>query len=245
MVDVSHVWSVFVLPATTSAVTSGRRRALGVWLMGCSVMVGGAVVIGGITRLTESGLSMTQWHLIKGMRPPRSRTEWEEEFEKYKQFPEYKVLVWPSTPSSPSLPASPLLLLPHCPPTPLTLPVPLPLLLLLVHLPSTSPLILLHPRVHQELTLEGYKKIFFWEYFHRMWGRSTGLAVLVPAAFFWARGWLSPSLKKRAGIYSALVVIQVFSNTLTAGWLFHFAQQNTGKKWSLVKQNPGTQFHFV
>jgi cytochrome c oxidase assembly protein subunit 15 len=116
-------------------------------------MVGGAVIIGGITRLTESGLSMTQWHLVKGMRPPRSQAEWETEFEKYKQFPEYQV-------------------------------------------------------VHQDLTLEGYKKIFYWEYFHRMWGRTTGLAVLVPAAFFWARGWLSPALKKRAGIYSALVVLQ-------------------------------------
>ena len=44
-----------------------------------------------------------------------------------------------------------------------------------------------------------------------MWGRTTGLAVLVPAALFWARGWLSPGLKKRAGIYSALVVIQVYT----------------------------------
>ena len=57
-------------------------------------MVGGAVVIGGITRLTESGLSMTRWHLIKGMRPPRSEEEWEAEFERYKQFPEFKVYVF-------------------------------------------------------------------------------------------------------------------------------------------------------
>ena len=68
-----------------------RQKVLGVWLMGCSVMVGGAVVIGGITRLTESGLSMTQWHLVKGMRPPTSEAEWEEEFQRYKQFPEYRV----------------------------------------------------------------------------------------------------------------------------------------------------------
>ena len=45
---------------------------------------------GGVTRLTESGLSMVEWHLIKGMKPPRSQSEWEEAFEKYKQFPEYK-----------------------------------------------------------------------------------------------------------------------------------------------------------
>ncbi len=41
-------------------------------------------------RLTESGLSITQWNLIKGMKPPRTQEEWEEEFERYKQFPEYK-----------------------------------------------------------------------------------------------------------------------------------------------------------
>ena len=77
------------IPATSPASMS-RERILGAWLLGCCGMVGGAVVIGGITRLTESGLSMTQWHLIKGMRPPRSEAEWEEEFEKYKQYPEYK-----------------------------------------------------------------------------------------------------------------------------------------------------------
>ena len=48
------------------------------------------MVVGGLTRLTESGLSMTQWNLIKGMKPPGSEAEWEEEFQKYKQFPEYK-----------------------------------------------------------------------------------------------------------------------------------------------------------
>ena len=46
--------------------------------------------IGGLTRLTESGLSMTRWHIIKGMKPPRTQEEWIDEFERYKQFPEYK-----------------------------------------------------------------------------------------------------------------------------------------------------------
>ena len=48
------------------------------------------ISLGGITRLTESGLSMTQWHIIKGMKPPTTTEEWEAEFERYKQFPEYK-----------------------------------------------------------------------------------------------------------------------------------------------------------
>ena len=41
-------------------------------------------------RLTESGLSMVDWHLIKGMKPPRTEEEWTAYFEKYKQFPEYE-----------------------------------------------------------------------------------------------------------------------------------------------------------
>ena len=41
-------------------------------------------------RLTESGLSMVDWKLIKDMKPPRGQKEWEEEFERYKQYPEYQ-----------------------------------------------------------------------------------------------------------------------------------------------------------
>lgn len=46
------------------------------------------------------------------------------------------------------------------------------------------------------------------EYAHRMWGRLIGLAVLLPAAGFWARGWLDKALKRRAILYSGLVVAQ-------------------------------------
>ncbi|KAB7500380.1 Cytochrome c oxidase assembly protein COX15-like protein [Armadillidium nasatum] len=53
-------------------------------------MVFGAVVIGGLTRLTESGLSMTDWHLF-GKRPPLTEEEWNKEFSQYKEFPEYKL----------------------------------------------------------------------------------------------------------------------------------------------------------
>jgi cytochrome c oxidase assembly protein subunit 15 len=54
-------------------------------------LVFGIVALGGLTRLTESGLSITEWNLIKGMKFPWSNEEWETEFEKYKQFPEYKL----------------------------------------------------------------------------------------------------------------------------------------------------------
>lgn len=75
----------------TSAVTRAANKKIGVWLAGCSGMVVGAVVLGGVTRLTESGLSMTDWKLIKDMVPPKNEQEWVEEFEKYKEFPEYKM----------------------------------------------------------------------------------------------------------------------------------------------------------
>ena len=50
------------------------------------------VIIGGITRLTRSGLSMVEWHPISGIIPPISDTDWQMEFEKYQKFPEYKKL---------------------------------------------------------------------------------------------------------------------------------------------------------
>ncbi|KAI8997095.1 COX15/CtaA family [Pilobolus umbonatus] len=62
------------------------------WLYFNAAMVFSIVVVGGLTRLTESGLSITEWNVISGMKPPRSEAEWEEEFEKYKQYPEYKIL---------------------------------------------------------------------------------------------------------------------------------------------------------
>lgn len=53
-------------------------------------MVYGAVAVGGLTRLTESGLSMVNWDLFKTMKPPFSKAEWENEFQRYQQYPEYK-----------------------------------------------------------------------------------------------------------------------------------------------------------
>jgi len=66
------------------------HKIVGYWLGGCSIMVAGAVVLGGVTRLTESGLSMVDWRLIKDMLPPKNQQEWIDEFEKYKEFPEWK-----------------------------------------------------------------------------------------------------------------------------------------------------------
>lgn len=75
---------------TKPQVTEKGRKAVGYWLLGCSGMVFVAVVLGGVTRLTESGLSMVTWKLL-GEKMPRSHQEWVEEFERYQQFPEFKL----------------------------------------------------------------------------------------------------------------------------------------------------------
>ena len=83
-----------------------------------SAAVAGMVAVGGITRLTRSGLSMTSWKL-EGSRPPVSQAEWEAEFARYKTFPEW--------------------------------------------------------RQRQSMTLEEFKFIYYWEWGHRMLGRSLGI----------------------------------------------------------------------
>ncbi|MEJ8476149.1 COX15/CtaA family protein [Roseibium algae] len=70
-----------------------RNRALiRWWLYGICLLVLAMVVVGGATRLTESGLSITEWKPIHGAIPPLSVTEWEEEFAKYREIPQYEVV---------------------------------------------------------------------------------------------------------------------------------------------------------
>jgi cytochrome c oxidase assembly protein subunit 15 len=116
-------------------------------------MVIGSVVLGGVTRLTESGLSMVNWHLVKGMKPPWSEEEWEEEFKNYQKYPEFKT-------------------------------------------------------VHNEITLSEFKKIFYMEYAHRMWGRFIGVAFAVPAAYFWIQGKFQRQMKLRVLVYGSLILFQ-------------------------------------
>ena len=66
------------------------------WLMGVAALVFAMVVVGGITRLTESGLSITEWKPITGTLPPLSDAAWMSEFEKYKQIPEYTEINGPA-----------------------------------------------------------------------------------------------------------------------------------------------------
>jgi len=75
--------------AGAAAAAGTTSRVVGWWMAGCAGMCFGAVVLGGVTRLTESGLSMTDWQLL-GRPPPSTQELWLEEFEKYKESPEFK-----------------------------------------------------------------------------------------------------------------------------------------------------------
>ncbi len=109
------------------------------WLFLGIVMIFFQIVIGGITRLTGSGLSITEWNVIMGSFPPLSETYWQELFDKYKQFPQYKIM-------------------------------------------------------NTEMTLSGFKTIFWWEYIHRLWARLFALVFLIPFVYFIYRRWLSKKL---------------------------------------------------
>ncbi|MEQ9609455.1 MAG: COX15/CtaA family protein [Kiloniellaceae bacterium] len=65
-------------------------RAVGHWLLGCAAMVFAMAVIGAITRLTESGLSIMEWAPLTGVLPPLSQEEWQRLFDLYRQIPEYQ-----------------------------------------------------------------------------------------------------------------------------------------------------------
>lgn len=117
------------------------------WLLLCAAMVFAMAIIGAITRLTESGLSITEWKPISGAIPPLSEAEWLAEFEKYKQIPEYQVM-------------------------------------------------------NRWMTLAEFKHIFFWEWFHRLWGRLIGVVFAVPLVWFALKGMISrPMLPRLVGLF--------------------------------------------
>lgn len=67
-----------------------RPLAIASWLLAVALLVFFMVVVGGITRLTESGLSITEWKPVTGALPPLNDAQWQAEFEKYRQIPEYQ-----------------------------------------------------------------------------------------------------------------------------------------------------------
>ena len=123
---------------------AARPIALARWLWAVAALVVTMVVVGGITRLTESGLSITEWQPISGALPPLTQAQWETQFAAYQQIPQYTEVNGPAG-----------------------------------------------------MTLETYKHIFFWEWFHRLLGRLVGLAYGLPLVWFWLRGSMPQGFHRR------------------------------------------------
>lgn len=109
------------------------HRAVAIWLFACAGMVFAMVVIGGITRLTGSGLSMVEWRPVYGFLPPLSADAWQRVFDLYRATPQYL-------------------------------------------------------EINAGMTVEAFRGIFWWEYFHRLWGRIIGLVFFLPFIWFMIRG---------------------------------------------------------
>ena len=86
------------LPTTTAprATAQTRPRALSNLLLVVAAMVFAMVVVGGITRLTESGLSITEWKPISGAIPPLTQADWQHAFDLYRQTPQYREVAGPA-----------------------------------------------------------------------------------------------------------------------------------------------------
>ena len=122
-----------VIPGVDGAI--GGSRAVSLWLWFVASLVFAMVVVGGATRLTESGLSITEWQPILGAIPPMSEADWLSAFDKYKQIPQYHAL-------------------------------------------------------NQDMTLEAFKAIYWWEWSHRLLGRLIGVVFALPLVAFWWTGRL-------------------------------------------------------
>ena len=114
-------------------------RGVAAWLLVCCALLLAMVVVGGVTRLTHSGLSITEWQPIVGTLPPLTDAQWDAAFAKYRATPEYNL-------------------------------------------------------VNRGMTLDAFKGIFWWEYFHRLLGRAIGVAFLLPLLGFAVRRRFPPGL---------------------------------------------------
>src|SRR3546814_935664 len=76
----------------TSFLRSDRSHAVAIWLFGVAALVLAMVVVGGATRLTDSGLSITQWKPVTGAIPPLNAADWQAEFARYRDIPQYRLV---------------------------------------------------------------------------------------------------------------------------------------------------------
>jgi cytochrome c oxidase assembly protein subunit 15 len=84
--------TIAAAPRDEKTAALGDLRPIALWLLVCCAMIFAMVVLGGITRLTLSGLSITEWQPLSGIIPPLSHADWAAEFVKYRQIPQYKLL---------------------------------------------------------------------------------------------------------------------------------------------------------
>jgi len=129
------------------------RRSVAIWLFVCAALVYAVLVVGGITRLTHSGLSIVEWQPLVGAVPPLSDQAWIRLFDQYRATPEFRL-------------------------------------------------------VNFDLTLEGFKRIFWWEYAHRLMGRLVGLVFLLPLLWFVRSRAISGALAWRLAAILALGALQ-------------------------------------
>lgn len=87
--EVNEVQKPVAAPGGIDAKGRGARGAIRVWLMVLFALVVVMIAVGGLTRLTDSGLSITEWAPLSGSVPPMNAADWEAEFAAYKQIPEY------------------------------------------------------------------------------------------------------------------------------------------------------------
>jgi cytochrome c oxidase assembly protein subunit 15 len=73
-----------------STARADSARIVATWLFVCCALVWAMVVVGGVTRLTHSGLSITEWQPIVGTLPPLNETQWQAAFARYQQTPEFQ-----------------------------------------------------------------------------------------------------------------------------------------------------------
>jgi len=133
--------------SATAMGSSALERRIAAWLITCCALVFAMVVLGGVTRLTRSGLSIVEWQPIVGTLPPLTSADWQALFLKYQQTPEYQ-------------------------------------------------------KVNPGMTLDGFKGIFWLEYFHRLLGRLIGVAFFVPFLYFlWRRALALPLALKLGGVF--------------------------------------------
>jgi cytochrome c oxidase assembly protein subunit 15 len=124
-----------------------------VWLFAVAALVFVMVSVGGATRLTGSGLSITEWQPIMGVVPPLSEVAWQDALEKYRQIPQYR-------------------------------------------------------HVNKGMSLEAFKRIFWWEWTHRFLARFVGVAFLAPFLFFLATGRIARALVPKLAALFALGGLQ-------------------------------------